>query len=102
MQVGLGAQKFEHHVETKAIYATGWDGNVVLEGGPDGVFRSTMMRSRAVIASHGGHNAHRHFRNQMSRLNDANGFALRPLDAVLSGDYPRSNYSKISRGAGRE
>jgi hypothetical protein len=38
VQVGLGAQKFEGHVETKGIYATGWDGSVVMEAGPDGAF----------------------------------------------------------------
>jgi hypothetical protein len=30
------AKEFEPHTVSKAIYATGWDGNVVIEGGADG------------------------------------------------------------------
>jgi len=36
VQAGLGAKKFEDHTVTKAVYATGWDGNVVLEVSADG------------------------------------------------------------------
>ena len=31
VQVGLKSKEFEHLTLTKAIYATGWDGNIVLE-----------------------------------------------------------------------
>jgi beta-lactamase superfamily II metal-dependent hydrolase len=37
VQVGLKSKEFEHRTLTKAIYATGWDGNIVLEGTADGV-----------------------------------------------------------------
>ncbi len=36
VQVGLGAKDFEARNETHAIYATGWDGNVVLEADANG------------------------------------------------------------------
>ena len=39
VSVGLGKKDFEHATITKAIYATGWDGTVVLEAGADGVFK---------------------------------------------------------------
>jgi beta-lactamase superfamily II metal-dependent hydrolase len=36
VDAGLHAKEFERHTVAKAIYATGWDGNVVLEGTADG------------------------------------------------------------------
>lgn len=39
VQVGLGAKSFEAREITQAVFATGWDGTVILEAGTDGVFR---------------------------------------------------------------
>jgi competence protein ComEC len=39
VQLGRGSQSFEDHTVSKAIYATAWDGSVVLEARADGVFR---------------------------------------------------------------
>lgn len=40
IQAGDGAHKFSDYTETKAIYATGWDGNVVLEATADGKWQN--------------------------------------------------------------
>jgi hypothetical protein len=39
VRIGLGSTRFEERMVSKAIYATGWDGDVVLESGADGQFR---------------------------------------------------------------
>ena len=39
VRLGRSAQTFEDHVVTKAIYATTWDGTVVMEAGADGAWR---------------------------------------------------------------
>lgn len=40
------AKKFEDRSITRAIYATGWDGDVVFDAGADGVFR--VLREHAM------------------------------------------------------
>lgn len=39
VRVGTGAKQFEDREVSKAVYATGWDGTVVLEAGADGELR---------------------------------------------------------------
>jgi competence protein ComEC len=39
VRVGLDKRTFEPRAVSKGIYATGWDGTIVLEAGADGVFR---------------------------------------------------------------
>jgi hypothetical protein len=50
VEVGKASQHFEDRTVTHAIYATGWDGNVVLEATGDGVIRVVSPAPVAVAA----------------------------------------------------
>jgi len=43
VRAGLGASEFEDFAVSRAVYATGWDGDVVLEAGADGAFRRVEL-----------------------------------------------------------
>jgi hypothetical protein len=39
VKVSTGPEKFEDHLLSDAIYGTGWDGDIVVSAGPDGVLQ---------------------------------------------------------------
>jgi beta-lactamase superfamily II metal-dependent hydrolase len=51
VQVGRRSKEFEQRTITKAIYATGWDGNIVMEAAADGKIIVTTARGKGAAVS---------------------------------------------------
>ena len=47
-KAGVHAREFVPYTVTKAVYATGWDGNVVIQADLNGVYKVEMHRTRPV------------------------------------------------------